>query len=83
MSMRPAPWPAPAPEVAAIRAIYRGKRWAPGRVGASIRTSYDREMTSLIEPAEDRCGIGPSPRLQGIDITCGNPSVKISHKAGS
>lgn len=30
MSMRPAPWPEPAPEVAAaIRAIYRGKRQVP------------------------------------------------------
>ncbi|MEV4117175.1 hypothetical protein, partial [Nonomuraea sp. NPDC049695] len=31
------------------------------------RTSHDREETSLIGPAEDRCGIEPSPRFQGID----------------
>ncbi|MEV4019683.1 family 1 glycosylhydrolase, partial [Nonomuraea angiospora] len=32
-----------------------------------IRTSHDREETSLIGPAEDRFGIEPSPRFQGID----------------
>ncbi|MEU0567403.1 integrase core domain-containing protein [Nonomuraea sp. NPDC005983] len=34
-----------------------------------IRTSHDRQQDSLIGPAEDRCGIGPSLRFQGIDIT--------------
>nr|WP_269128655.1 thiopeptide-type bacteriocin biosynthesis protein [Nonomuraea sp. K271] len=39
-----------------------------GLAAHHIRTSHDREETSLIGPAEDRCGIEPSPRFEGIDM---------------
>lgn len=42
---------------------------APQRRAAAghIRASGDREEASVIGPGEGRCGIGPSPRFQGID----------------
>uniref|UniRef100_UPI003F4969C0 hypothetical protein n=1 Tax=Nonomuraea bangladeshensis TaxID=404385 RepID=UPI003F4969C0 len=43
--------------------------WQAPPCGSSAHssvTSRDREEESLIGPAEDHCGIGPSPRFQGL-----------------
>ncbi|MEU8152002.1 GNAT family N-acetyltransferase, partial [Nonomuraea sp. NPDC048901] len=45
------------------------------------RTSHDRQAASLIRPAEDRCGIEPSPRFRGIDTGVLEPEIgyEIKH----